>query len=270
MLRQRIWCSAWCVALIATLSVASAQQGQGGGRGRGFGGGGFGFGGPQGKLQLIAAEPVQKELALETAQVDKLKALGEEVRKESEALRGTVDFQGLRELPEEERNKKLAELREKGLEATRKVNEKFLPKLDEILNDGQKERLGQITLQVAGLTENLRNEDVSKKLNITPEQKEKLAGIAKTYRDKQAALGGQGQGGDFQQRFAQMRELNDARDKELKGVLTAEQTAELDKLLGKPFDVSQLRRGRGPGGPGGGPGGPGGRPAGRPQQDTKA
>lgn len=260
MLRQRIWCSAWCVALIATLSVASAQQGQGGGRGRGFGGG---FGGPQGKLQLIAAEPVQKELALETAQVDKLKTLGEEVRKEMESLRGTFDFQGLRDLPEEERNKKLAEMREKGQEVTRKVNEKFLPKVDEILNDGQKERLGQITLQVAGLTENLRDEEVAKKLNITAEQKEKLAGIAKTYRDKQAALGGQGQGGDFQQRFAQMRELNDARDKELKAALTAEQTAELDKLYGKPFDVSQLRRGRG--GPGGGPGG-----GGRPQRDTKA
>ena len=250
MVRQRIWGSVWCLVLIASMSMVSAQQGGGrGGRG-GFGGG---FGGPQTKLQLITNEAVQKELALEAAQTEKLKGIGAEVRKEGEALRGNFDFQGLRELPEEERNKKMAEFRTKSQEATAKLLEKFLPQVNEVLTDAQEERLQQISLQASG-SAIYEHEDVVKALALTAEQKEKLAAVNKTYRDSREALGNAGRAAG-PEAFAKMRALSETRDKDLKAVLTADQVAALDKMLGKTFDVAQLRGG-----------GRGGRPGGRPQQ----
>jgi hypothetical protein len=60
--------------------------------------------------------------------------------------------------------------------------------------------------------------------------------------------------------------LNQTRDKDLAAVLTADQTAAFAKLKGKEFDVAQLRRGPGAGGPGGQGGGRGGNRPQRPAQ----
>lgn len=275
MRRFHFWVSALSVLLVTTVTLAQGQ-GQGGRRQGGFGGGfgGGGFGGPSGgnaALMLINAEPVQKDLELKEDQVAKVKTLGEEVRKEMEANRGNFNFGEFQNLSEEERNKRIEEMRVKGVENARKLNEKFRPKLAEILDAKQQERLRQIGWQVVG-SQALLDAELAKSLDLSDDQKKKLTDVSKEFEDKQRELfrGGPG-GGDFQERFAKMRELNESRDKALTAVLSKEQTTKYTALLGPEFDVAELRRGFG--GPGGrGPGGDRpnapGRPR-RPQSDDK-
>ncbi|MBC7819361.1 MAG: Spy/CpxP family protein refolding chaperone [Planctomycetaceae bacterium] len=272
MLRLSRWVAV--VAILLSASVAFAQRpgggqpggGQpGGGRPGGFGGG---FGGPGGgsPLTIVNNEAVQKELGLKEEQISKLKALGDEVR---EDMRGAFGgFQGLQDLSQEEREKKMAEMREKSAEALKKVNEKVKPKLAEILDASQRERLQQLTWQAAG-AQAYQNADVIAALKLSKEQQDKLAAITKEFGDKQRDLfprGGAGGGGErlnFEEMRKKMTELNESRDKQLGEVLTADQKSQFEKLKGKEFkDLAALR-----GGFGGGRGGPGGaNPGGRPQR----
>lgn len=270
MLRLSRWVAV--VAVLLSASVAFAQRptgGQpGGGRPGGFGGG---FGGPGGggPLTLINNEAVQKDLALKEDQVSKLKALGESVREEMRSA-FTGGFGG-RDQSEEER----AKAREKMAESIKKVNDKFLPKLDEILDASQRDRLKQISWQAAG-AQAYQNAEVIAALKITKEQQEKLAAVKKEFDDKQSELfprGGQGGGErpNFEEIRKKMTELNASRDKQLGEVLTADQREQFTKLKGKEFDVAQLRGGFGGGRPGQGAGGanPGGRPQRKAQDGDK-
>lgn len=261
MLRLSRWVAV--VAILLSASVAFAQRpagGQpGGGRPGGFGGG-FGGGGP---LTLVNNEAVQKELGLKEEQVAKLKTLGEEVREE---MRGAFSggFGG-RDQSEEER----AKAREKMTEAMKKINDKVKPKLAEILDASQRERLQQITWQAAG-AQAYQDADVVAALKITKEQQEKFAAINKEYSEKTRELFGQGGGGGGEDRFAKMRELGTSRDKSLSDALTADQREQFTKLVGKKFDTAQLRGGfGGPGGGRPGQGAGGANPAGRPQRKTE-
>ena len=251
---------------LATLAVlgamatsAFAQPGGAGGRGRGgFGGG---FGGPQSGLMLAGNPAIQKELGVTEDQIAKLKKLGDEAREEMQAGGGGGgDFAALRDLPEEERRAKMTEMMNKRMEAARKVAEKYKPKLAEVLDAKQVERLNQIALQAAGPGA-YSDPDVAKALKLSKEQQDKLATITKEFGEKQRAAFTGGGGGGGEDPRAKMRELNAARDKDLAAVLTDDQKTQLEKLKGKEFDVAALRGG--PGGPGaGGPGGGGGRPGG--------
>ena len=276
MLRLSRWIAV--VAILLSASVAFAQRpagGQpGGGRPGGFGGGcfcGFGGGGP---LTLVNMEPVQKELGLKEDQISKLKTLGEEVREArgtGGAGGGREAFQALQDLPKEERDKKMAEMRDKAVEAAKKIDDKFKPKVAEILDASQRERLQQITWQ------NLRSQayqdaGIIAALKITKEQQDKIAAVTKDYGDKTRELfgqggGGGGGGGDAR---AKMTELGESRDKAISEVLTADQRDQFAKLMGKKFDVDQLRGGfGGPGGGRPGQGAGGANPAGRPQRKTE-
>jgi len=265
MLRLSRWVAV--VAILLSASVAFAQRpagGQpGGGRPGGFGGG-FGGPGAGGPLTLVNNEAVQKELGLKEEQVAKLKTLGEEVREE---MRGAFSggFGG-RDQSEEER----AKAREKMAEAMKKVNDKVKPKLAEILDASQRERLQQITWQSAG-SRAYQEADIIAALKITKEQQEKLAAVTKEYGDKTRELFGQGGGGGGGDVRTKMTELGASRDKALSEVLTADQREQFTKLLGKKFDTAQLRGGFGA--PGGGgrpaPGAGGANPAGRPQRKTE-
>ncbi len=257
---------------LATLAVlgamatsAFAQPGGAGGRGRGGFGFGGGFGGPQSGLMLAGIPAIQKELGVSEDQIAKLKKLGDEAREEMQAGGGGGgDFAALRELPEEERRAKMTEMMNKRMEAARKVAEKYKPKLAEVLDAKQVERLNQITLQAAGPGA-YTDPDVIKALKLSKEQQDKLATITKEFGEKQRAsfTGGGGGGEDAR---AKMRELSSTRDKDLAAVLTDDQKAQFEKMKGKEFDMAALRGG--PGGPGaggpggGGPGGGGGRPGG--------
>lgn len=232
------------VALLLAPALASAQgqpPGQGQGRGRGLGMGGPGGGAP---LLMLQSEPIQKELALTPEQVTKLKTLSEEALQEMRSVAGPNNFQELQNLPEEERRTKMRELRTKMAEASTKVNEKYQPKVAEVLQPAQAERLQQISWQAAGKAA-IADPKLAKTLGLSEEQQKQAAAAMKEHADKQQELFAAGGGGDFQERFAKMRELNDARDKQLDSILNDEQKKKFDELKGKPFDLQQLR---GPGG----------------------
>lgn len=223
-------------------------------------------------FMLVANEAVQKELNLSDEQVGDVKTLGDQLRDEMRsAFSGGF---GGRDQSEEERAKQ----REKFAESMKKVNDKFKPKLDEILEAGQRERLKQIQIQAAG-AQAYQDADVVAALKISKEQQDKLAAISKEAGEKQRELfprggiGGAGGGErpNFEEIRKKMDELNAARDKDLAGVLTDDQKSALEKLKGKPFDLAQLRPafGGGPGGPGQGGANPGGRPQRRPQSGDK-
>ncbi len=146
MLRLSRWVGA--VAVLMSVSVAFAQRpggGAPGGRPGGFGGfgGGFGGGGTS-SLALAANEAVQKELNLNDEQVGDIKSLGEKVREEMQPL--FAGGFGGRDQSEEERTK----AREKMTEGMKKVNDKFQPKLNELLEPAQRDRLKQIQIQASG------------------------------------------------------------------------------------------------------------------------
>jgi Spy/CpxP family protein refolding chaperone len=250
------------IAVVSINSIASAQPGRGGPGGRG---GGF-FGGQSNGLDLLGDENVRRELDLVDDQVTKLREVGDRMRDEMRTAFEGFDFQGLRDLSEEEREAKFAPIREK----MEKVNADVQKEIDQVLLPQQRQRLKEIVVQSQirrqGTSGALSGGALATELNITEEQKEKL-------RAKQAEVEE-----ELRKETEQLR--LEARDKIL-SVLTAEQRAKLNALMGKPIEFQQFGGfggggfggpgGRGPGGPGGpggrGPGGAGGAGGGRIQRD---
>mgnify|MGYP003390294617 CR=1 FL=1 len=263
------------VTILLSTSVAFAQRPQGGQGGRpgggGFGGGGFGGGGGNSPITLAANEAVQKDLNLTDEQAGAIKTLGDQVREEMRSA-FTGGGAGGQNQSEEER----AKAREKMAESIKKVNDKFQPKLDGILDAGQRDRLKQIQIQADG-SRAYSNADVVAALKISKDQQDKIAAITKDFAAKQGELfprGGAGGGErpNFEEMQKKMTELNANRDKQLAEVLTADQKSALEKMKGKTFDVAALRPSFGGGGrPGAGGGGANasGRPQRRPGADGK-
>ena len=240
------------LALVAAAGdVSFAQRPRGdGGRGGPGGRGGFGFGGPGGAggggiTQLLQDENVRKELDLEAEQVKSLTEIGNTLREELDAQRQGFDFGSLRDLSEEQRNAKLAEIRQQ----SEKITSSAQKKIEEVLLPPQLERLKQIEVQSRmrfGAEQALTNGPLAEELKITDEQKEKLA---KKQEEVQAAL---------QEKIAKLRQ---EAQEELFSVLDPSQQDELKKKIGKPFTFSAPQGFGGfggAGGPGGGFGGFGG------------
>jgi Spy/CpxP family protein refolding chaperone len=230
------------IAAIAVVAMcadsALAQPGGRGGRG-GRGGFGGGFGGGGGTTQLLQDDSVRKELDLVEEQVTKLQELGSKLQEDMRAEFQGFDFNSLRDLSEEERNAKFAEMRERG----EKVTAAAQKEIDAVLLPHQRERLKQLAVQSQmrfGADRALSGGTLADELGITEEQKEKLAA---KQQEIQAGL---------QEKIAKLQE--EARD-ELFSVLTSEQQAKLKAMIGKPFTFT----GGGFGGGGGGFGGQGGR-----------
>jgi hypothetical protein len=234
------------VGALVCVSLAFGQPGRGqGGRGQGgFGGaGGFGGGGfGQARIgDLLRDDKVKAELNLVPDQERKLEELAESLRDKARDF-----FGNLRDLSNEERAAKIEEFRE----STQK-------EYDAILLPQQRERLKQLMLQrqtqfsrgPGGLSDELLKE-----LNVTDAQKEALQKKAEEVR------------ADVQKKIAKIQE--DARA-EVLSVLSSEQRAKLEKLLGPKFEFSPPQfggfGGQGQGGRGQGGRGPGGnRPLQRP------
>lgn len=234
------------VAVVSIGSIANAQPGRGG-RG-GFGGGLFGGGGGNG-LDLINDENVRKELDLVDDQVTKLREIQGKVGEAMRAAFEGFDFQGLRDLSEEERTAKFAPIREK----MEKVNADTQKEIDQVLLPQQRQRLKEIVVQSQirrqGTSGALTTGALATELNITEEQKQKLAEMQTKVEE------------ELRKEIEQLR--LESRDKIL-SVLTAEQRAKLNALMGQPIEFQQggfggFGGGFGGGGPGGrGPGGGGG------------
>jgi hypothetical protein len=239
-------------------------------------------------LMLVQNPAVQKEIGLEGEAVEKVQkiagAFRDEMMAESEKAGITFGGQQLEGLSPEERETKMREVTEKRQAMMAKLNEKFVPQLKEALTAPQFERVQQISLQAAG-SQALTRPDVVKALDLTKEQKEKIAGVNEEFAKKLNELGPGGRGGrggaggggvggppaDFQEMMAKRQELNKERDSKATEVLGKEQQEKYEKMKGKPFDLAQLMQfgpGTGRGGRGG-PGGAAGGPAGRPQKNAE-
>jgi hypothetical protein len=223
--------------MFAIVLIAQPAMGQQG-RGRGFGR-------PQSLFSLAGNEAVQKEIGLtDTAKVE---ALADEYREalQSELESAGVSFDGIRDLPEAERNAKMRELNAKSAEAAKKVGDKLEPKLKEALTADQFKRLSEIKIQANGLA-SLSEAVVVKELGLSDEQQKKIATIAtenaKATQELFAAARG---GGNFQEAMTKVRDANEKALAQATDVLDAGQKEKFAALKGKPFDTAQLQgRGR--------------------------
>ena len=233
----------WSVGVyLLMISAAIAQPGPGGGRG------GLGRG-PQGGSMLLGIPEVQAELALTDDQKKEIVAMGEKAR---EAMRGGFNFQELQNLPQEERQKKMEEFRAKSED----LEKKNLEAVKKLLDEKQNARFAELSLQREGIPA-IGRPEVAEKLGLSAEQKEKVAKLREENRPQRGAFGGPG-GGSEEERRAAFEKMRQAREKylaDLQGVLTDDQKASWEKLLGKKFEFPAPRFG----GPGGG----------RPQSERK-
>lgn len=232
------------VMVIVASSTDSFAQGRGGR-------GGFGRGGMS-PVSLAGNAAVQKDLGVNEDQTKKLTALGEEYSAERAKLFAEVSANAgdLQSLSEGERFAKLGAAM---AESTKKLNDKFAPKLKEILEPKQQDRLKQIGWQAAG-TAAYSDPEVVKALGISKEQEEKFAAIVKERDEKAAAARASGQGGGGGNRLERFQQMREEQEKKYNEVLSKEQQDKFTELKGKPFDVAQLGGGRGGRGGAGGEG----------------
>lgn len=264
------------LALVVLAASPAFAQGPGGGRGgpgggRGGFGGGFGGGSP---YSLLGNDAVQEELGLSDDQKTKSAALLQEMR---EARRsqfqggGQESREALRDLPQEERRARFAAMQKEMEERNAKLQAEYKTKFAEVLDEVQLQRLQQIQWQSQGIRA-LQDPELAKALELSDEQKSKIAGLLNPGGPRGGpGAGDRGPGGpreggfrgaspeEREARMAEMRAQREKREAEVKAVLTDAQRAELENQLGASFDVSKLRgqggERRGPGGDRGGRGG---------------
>ncbi len=123
-------------------------------------------------------------------------------------------------------------------------------KINEVLDAGQQKRLVGIMIQVNGPAA-IADPAVAKELNITEDQKKKLAEVRQGVRSELEKL--RDDSGSREDRAKKVQEIQDDVNKKILAELTSDQQAQLESLKGEKVDIdmSQLR---GPGGPGGGRG----------------
>jgi hypothetical protein len=185
---------------------------------------------------LAANEAVQKDIGVVGESAAKLDALNDAYRaasqKEFTAL--GIDYSALGDLPALERAAEMRRVSEATTQVNRKLTAEFLPKLADVLLPEQIQRLKQIQLQASGI-DVWTEPEVAKELDLNADQIKQFTELRSEYSRRQQQLDG-----DFQQRFARIRELNVERDNKALELLSAVQKARLTALKGTPFDVSQL------------------------------
>lgn len=256
-----------CLLAVAISSVmvtdVIGQEGRTEGR-RGQGRGGQGGGnrssrgfvrGGDPTMGLLRVEEVQAELQISPEQEEALMKLSEKARQRPEGM----DFSKVRQMSEDERNEFFAKMREDQAKKSEEAKEQ----LEEVLLPPQLERLNQISLQQRGV-QALGDEAVASELDISDEQKEKLAEVREGLRDTMRSriqelmkkAGSEGGGFDREMFSKVQEELQE----EVLGVLTSEQRAKFEEMKGEPFEMPSRNQGLGgSGGSGGSAMGGGGR-----------
>ncbi len=239
------------LALAFLVCPLEAQERKGQGRpGGGFGGGGFDSGVT--RLALLRVEPVQTELKLAQDQKDKLSEL-------QASLRDQSGFGNLRDVPQEEREKRFAEAREKREKAVAEAEKK----LADILKPEQTKRLGEIFVQHSGALA-FKDATVAKELKLNEEQLGKVNAAIQWGQEEERKLTpnrGEGAGGGGRDPAA-ATERQEKREKvqaetstKALAALTDSQKEQFEKMKGTGFklDRNALRGGGGRGqrGPGG-------------------
>jgi len=215
----------FCIATVVMLTATSEAQRPR----RGGGGAGFFGGGATGNLFLLRNEEVGRELELVDEQRARLDKVNDEIRDQMRDL-----FTRGRDLSDEERRAQFQEF-----------GEKVQKQVDGILLPHQRDRLKQIALQQqlrrsGGTGGALASSTMVEELGITEAQKEELAKVRK---ETEAEL---------QKQIAKLRK--EAEAKILK-VLTREQQAKWEKMMGEQFEFQSTPFGFGGGNRGPGAGG---------------
>ena len=161
------------VTLALGLAVLLAGSALGQGQGR-QGRGGRGMGGGAGAMLMQKA--VQDELKITEEQLTKVQAVGTKVREKF-----ADDFGRMQDMSQDERTALM-----------KKVGDETTKEIASILTPDQQKRFKQLELQNAGPMAFLNNEELTKALNLTDEQKEKVKTIADDYTKDAAAFGGRG------------------------------------------------------------------------------
>ncbi len=193
-------------------------------------------GGSRGSLLgLLGIEQVQQELKLDDEAVAKVQGLREKIRGEM-----TEQYSAIREI--EDREKRLAKYTELRDEYDQKAREG----LRGVLAREQMIRLYQIRLQVRAVVDSLENSYVARRLELTDEQKQKLAKIKKDGQAKRSELfAGMREASDEQRRaaFEKYRKLRTEADEQALGVLTDAQKKSLEEMKGKKIELPSRRGG---------------------------
>ncbi|HWB11524.1 MAG TPA: hypothetical protein VG826_20000 [Pirellulales bacterium] len=193
---------------------------------------------------------VRKELSVSDEQGKEI----DDVLAAQRESRGGFNFQELQNLSDDEREKRMDEMRKKGEEAEKTAQEK----LDKILKPEQLTRLNQLALQLQG-TRALARPDIAKQIGLSQEQQDKIQKIQEDARPQGGPGGFQNLSDEERQkRFAEMRERQDKAQADMLAVLTDEQKTKWADMKGKDFEFPAFG---GAGGGFGGAGGPRRRPA---------
>lgn len=228
-MKFRMWAIAMCAVTVTVGSQVALAQPGGGRGGPGGGGGGGGFGG--GITQLLQDEKVKAELNIVPDQEKELQEVAGKIRD-----RMGDAFRNFRDLSDDERRAKFEEFR---VSSQKDVEAVLLPQ--------QRERLKQLMVQsqmrFSGNTGGI-NDTLATELGISEAQKEELR---KKAREVQTEL---------DKKIAKLRAEAQT---EVLTVLTGDQRAKLEKMIGPKIEFSAPQfGGGGPGGGGPGGGGPGG------------
>jgi len=173
--------------------------------------------GPPSIYAVTAVDAVAKELSLTEEQKTKLQALRKEVQEATK-------------LPTGQPQKTSLAMREaRRTEYLQKI-ELFRPKLAEILDAAQLERLEQITWQANGPIA-LQDAPLAKKLGLTADQQHKVMVAILTNAEKMQNAGSEDK----------VQQLREVREREIMAALTEDQKKQLEQLKGKPFDVALVR-----------------------------
>lgn len=208
-----------CVALMATLATA---QGQGGGRG-------IRFMRPSG-VQLLMRPEVQTELAISAEQKAKLEQIREKGESDAEALRANMSAGGDAQAMREQ------------MMAIREAQTKLAM---EVLTEPQRKRFQEISVQVMG-NEILLRPEFQKQLGLTDAQIQQINDLQNKQREEMRQLRQQAQSGMSREEMMEVMRKNNATYMESLGkVLTAEQSAKLKEMGGKPFKLEERERGGG-------------------------
>jgi hypothetical protein len=217
-------------------TIASAQEsGSGGSSGRGGRGG---FGGATASYGMLLRMPeVQKELGFSESQTSQIEETEKEVMDQIRSSFANINFQEIQSLSQEEREKRFADMRKKGEEIGKQVEEK----VKKILDAKQVTRLDQLVLQYAGASAFSRPE-VIKKLDLTEDQQAKIKKIQDDSRTQ--GRGRFGRNMSEEQRteaFKKMQESREKAQKDALGVLTDEQMMTWGEMCGKEFKFPATR-----------------------------
>jgi Spy/CpxP family protein refolding chaperone len=195
--------------LAATLACAGSALAQG------FGFGMMGGGG----ANMLRMPEVQTELKLTDDQKTKVNDMLQQLRQDRQG-----QFQGLRDLPPEEAQKKIAEWR---ADEEKRVNA--------ILNADQQKRYHQLQLQQRGLTA-VADKPVADELKLTDEQRGKVQTALDAQRQGMQQLF-QDAGGNFnpQEMRPKFEALRKKTDDQIAAALTDDQKKQWKEMLGAPF-----------------------------------